>query len=184
VPGVWLPALSISSMACSTRQRSRVPVLLSRRRFFRVGPKLGAVYISGKPQSCPVQECPSLCELISRGPTRCPASSKYAIRHAYSIVVLGFVVIPGDIALQPASDAPPPKVAGLLPGGASRCRRAPMSDRSRHFSTRDRPVTMLFGSGCGRRIMKSRVAVRLKAPIVHAFPGQGACHWTTLWTSA
>jgi pyruvate dehydrogenase (quinone) len=60
------------------------------------------------------KECSYYCQLIS-GSNQMPHVLEIAIRQAVGNRGVSVVVIPGDIALQPASDAPPPKVAGLLP---------------------------------------------------------------------
>src|ERR1700757_2539862 len=63
------------------------------------------------------KECSHYCELVS-GPTQMPRVLEIAIRQAVGNRGVSVVVIPGDVALQPAADAPSPKAAGLLPSQA------------------------------------------------------------------
>ncbi len=60
------------------------------------------------------KECSHYCELVS-GSNQMPRTLEIAIREAVGKRGVSVVVIPGDVALLPASDAPPPKLAGLLP---------------------------------------------------------------------
>src|ERR1700690_131617 len=60
------------------------------------------------------QECSYYCELIS-SPNQMPRTLETAIRQAVGNRGVSVVVIPGDVALQPASNAPASKVSGLLP---------------------------------------------------------------------
>ena len=61
---------------------------------------------------------------------------------------MSVVVIPGDVALQPASDAPPPKLAGLLPPQPIMVPSATDLDRLAAMLNGDGRVTVLCGSGC------------------------------------
>ncbi|MEA2948178.1 MAG: hypothetical protein QOI40_3508, partial [Alphaproteobacteria bacterium] len=88
------------------------------------------------------------------------------------------VVIPGDVALQPASDAPPPKAAGLLPSRAVAMPTHADVDRLAALLNGDGRVTMLCGSGCqDAHDEVLALADRLKAPIVHAFRGKEHVEW-------
>src|SRR5271168_4469044 len=60
------------------------------------------------------QECSHYCELISSA-NQMPRTLEVAIRQAVANRGVSVVVMPGDVALQPASSAPTPKAAGLLP---------------------------------------------------------------------
>ena len=57
------------------------------------------------------KECSHYCELVS-GANQMPRTLEIAIREAVGRRGVSVVVIPGDVALQPAADAPPPKRAG------------------------------------------------------------------------
>src|SRR3954465_2530123 len=92
--------------------RSRVPVLAIAAQI--PSAELGAGYFQETHPQLLFQESSHYCELIS-GPNEMPRVLEIAIRQAVGNRGVSVVVIPGDVALQPATDAPPPKVAGLLP---------------------------------------------------------------------
>ena len=76
------------------------------------------------------------------------AHLEVAIREAVGKRGVSVLVLPGDVALQPASNAPPAKVGGLLPP-------APVVTPARHDLERlaallngDGRVSILCGSGC------------------------------------
>src|ERR671925_1751132 len=60
------------------------------------------------------KECSHFCELIS-GANQMPRTLELAIRQAVAKRGVAVVVIPGDVALLPATDAPVPEPSGLLP---------------------------------------------------------------------
>jgi thiamine pyrophosphate-dependent acetolactate synthase large subunit-like protein len=60
------------------------------------------------------RQCSHYCELIF-GASQMPPVLEVAIREAVGRHGVAVVVIPGDVALQPASDVSPPKAEGLLP---------------------------------------------------------------------
>ena len=80
-----------------------------------------------------------------------PRTLEIAIREAVGKRGVSVVVIPGDVALQPASDAPPPKVAGLLPPAPVMVPPAADLDRLAAMLNGDGRVTLLCGSGCAGR---------------------------------
>src|SRR3981081_412650 len=104
-------------------QRSRVPVLAIAAQI--PSAELGAGYFQETHPETLFKECSHYCELIS-GANQMPRVLEIAIRQAVGNRGVSVVVIPGDVALQPAADAPPQKVPGLLPArrGARRGRRA------------------------------------------------------------
>src|SRR5215831_9849963 len=91
---------------------SRVPVLAIAAQI--PSAEIGAEYFQETHPQDLFQECSHYCELIS-GANQMPRSLEIAIREAVGKRGVSVVVIPGDIALQPAANAPPPKPAGLLP---------------------------------------------------------------------
>jgi len=76
--------------------------------------ELGAGYFQETHPETLFKECSHYCELAS-GANQMPRVLEIAIRQAVGNRGVSVVVTPGDIALQPAADAPPPKLAGLLP---------------------------------------------------------------------
>src|SRR6266436_6644618 len=93
-------------------QRSRLPVLAIAAQI--PSAELGAGYFQETHPENLFKECSNYCELIS-GANQMPRTLEIAIRQAVGNRGVSVVVIPGDVALQPAADAPLPKVAGLLP---------------------------------------------------------------------
>src|SRR5215468_11066474 len=92
--------------------RSQVPVL-------GIAAQIPSAEIGGgyfqetHPQNL-LRECSHYCELIS-GANQMPRVLEVAIREAVGRRGVSVVVIPGDVALEPATETPPPKAAGLLP---------------------------------------------------------------------
>ena len=107
-----------------------------------------------------------------------PRALEVAIREAVGKRGVSVLVMPGDVALQPASDAPPAKVDGLLPP-------APVVTPSRRDLERlaallngDGRVTILCGSGCqGAHDELLALGERLQAPMVHALRGKEHVEW-------
>src|ERR1700687_866152 len=93
-------------------QRSRVPVLAIAAQI--PSAELGAGYFQETHPEHLFKECSHYCELIS-GANQMPRVLEIAIRQAVGNRGVSVVVIPGDIALQPATAAPAPNIAGLLP---------------------------------------------------------------------
>src|SRR6201998_1214039 len=92
--------------------RSRVPVLGIAAQI--PSAEIGSSYFQETHPQDLLRECSHYCELIS-GANQMPRVLEMAIREAVGRRGVSVVVIPGDVALQPAADAPPPKAAGLLP---------------------------------------------------------------------
>jgi len=88
------------------------------------------------------------------------------------------VVMPGDVALQPASDAPPAKVAGLLPAAPVVTPAKRDLDRLAALLNGNSRVTILCGSGCeGAHNELLTLGERLKAPMVHTMRGKEYVEW-------
>jgi thiamine pyrophosphate-dependent acetolactate synthase large subunit-like protein len=96
--------------------RSRVPVLAIAAHI--PSPEIGAGYFQETHPQTPFK-CSHYCELVSDS-AQLPHTLEIAIREAVGKRGAAVVVLPGDVALQAAADAPPTKVAGLLPGPLSR----------------------------------------------------------------
>src|ERR1700737_4270534 len=92
--------------------RSRVPVLGIAAHI--PSPEIGSGYFQETHPQALFQECSHYCELVS-GANQMPRALEVAIRQAVGKRGVSVVVIPGDVALQSASEAPPPKAEGLLP---------------------------------------------------------------------
>jgi pyruvate dehydrogenase (quinone) len=96
-------------------QRSRPPVLAIAAQI--PSAELGTGYFQETHPEALFKECSHYCQLISRA-NQMPRVLEIAIRQAVGNRGVAVVVIPGDVALQPAADAPTPKAAGLLPSQA------------------------------------------------------------------
>ena len=92
--------------------RSRVPVLAIAAHI--PSAEIGAGYFQETHPQELFRECSHYCELVS-GANQMPRVLGAAIREAIAKRGVSVIVIPGDVALQPAADAPPPKLGGLLP---------------------------------------------------------------------
>ena len=92
--------------------RSRVPVLGIAAQI--PSAEIGAGYFQETHPQALFKECSHYCELISSA-NQMPRTLEVAIREAVGKRGVSVIVIPGDVALQPASAAPPPKAEGLLP---------------------------------------------------------------------
>jgi pyruvate dehydrogenase (quinone) len=121
--------------------------------------------------------CSHFCELISSA-NQMPRTLEMAIHAAVSNRGVGVVVIPGDVALQPALDVPLPRVAGLLPAEHVAAPANADLERLAVLLNDGARVTMLCGSGCqGAHEQLLALAERLQAPIVHALKGKEHVEW-------
>jgi pyruvate dehydrogenase (quinone) len=155
--------------------RSRVPVLAIAAQI--PSAEIGAGYFQETHPEALFKECSHYCELIS-GANQMPRTLEIAIRQAVGNRGVSVVVIPGDVALQPALDAPVPKAEGLLPSHAVAMPTHADVDRLAALLNGEGRVTMLCGSGCqGAHDQVLALADRLKAPIVHAFRGKEHVEW-------
>jgi pyruvate dehydrogenase (quinone) len=155
--------------------RSRVPVLGIAAQI--PSAEIGAGYFQETHPETLFQECSHYCELIS-GANQMPRTLEVAIRQAVANRGVSVVVIPGDVALQPASSAPVPKVSGLLPPKAIVTPAPADLDRLAALLNGKGRVTVLCGSGCqGAHDQLLALGDRLKAPMVHALRGKEHVEW-------
>jgi pyruvate dehydrogenase (quinone) len=155
--------------------RSRVPVLGIAAHI--PSAEIGAGYFQETHPETLFQECSHYCELIS-SPNQMPRTLEIAIRQAVGNRGVSVVVMPGDVALQPASNAPAPKVSGLLPPRAVLTPAPADLDRLAALLNGKGRVTVLCGSGCqGAHDQLLAVGDRLKAPMVHALRGKEHVEW-------
>jgi pyruvate dehydrogenase (quinone) len=155
--------------------RSRVPVLAIAAQI--PSPEIGAGYFQETHPQTLVQECSHYCELISSA-NQMPRTLEVAIRQAVAKRGVSVVVMPGDVALQAALDAPAPRVASLLPPQAVVTPAGADLDRLAALLNGNGRVTVLCGSGCqGAHDQLLALGDRLKAPIVHALRGKEHVEW-------
>jgi pyruvate dehydrogenase (quinone) len=123
------------------------------------------------------RECSHFCELISSA-NQMPRTLEMAIHAAVAERGVAVVVIPGDVALEPAIEAPVPKTSGLLPAQPVVAPANADLERLAAVLNGDGSVTMLCGSGCqGAHAQLLALAQCLKAPIVHALKGKEHVEW-------
>jgi pyruvate dehydrogenase (quinone) len=155
--------------------RSRVPVLAIAAQI--PSPEIGAGYFQETHPQTLFQECSHYCELVSES-QQLPRILEIAIREAVGKRGVAVVVLPGDVALEPASDAPLAKIAGLLP---PRPVVTPVDAELKSLAALlngDDTVTILCGSGCeGAHEELLALGKKLKAPMVHALRGKEHVEW-------
>src|SRR5438270_10408817 len=155
--------------------RSRVPVLAIAAQI--PSAEIGAGYFQETHPQILFQECSHYCELIS-GANQMPRTLEAAIREAVARRGVSVVVMPGDVALQPALDAPAPKPANLLPSRAVVTPARADLDRLAALLNGKGRVTVLCGSGCaGAHGELLALGECLKAPMVHALRGKEHVEW-------
>jgi pyruvate dehydrogenase (quinone) len=155
--------------------RSRVPVLAIAAQI--PSAEIGAGYFQETHPQDLFRECSHYCELVS-GANQMPRALEVAIREAVGKRGVSVIVIPGDIALQNAADAPAPKVQGLLPSAPVVTPTSRELDRLAALLNGEGRVTILCGSGCaGAHDQLLALGERLKAPMVHALRGKEYVEW-------
>src|ERR1700720_3111347 len=155
--------------------RSRVPVLAIAAQI--PSAEIGSGYFQETHPQTLFKECSHYCELIS-GANQMPRALEVAIREAVGKRGVSVLVIPGDVALQAASDTPPVKVAGLLPAVPVVTPARQDLDRLSALLNGESRVTILCGSGCqGAHTELLALGDRLKAPMVHTMRSKEYVEW-------
>jgi pyruvate dehydrogenase (quinone) len=155
--------------------RSRVPVLAIAAQI--PSAEIGAGYFQETRPEMLFKECSHYCELVS-GPNQMPRTLEIAIREAVGRRGVSVVVIPGDVALQPASSAPLAKFDGLLPSAPVITPAGKDLDRLAALLNGEARITILCGSGCqGAHDDLVALGERLKAPMVHTMRGKEYVEW-------
>ena len=155
--------------------RSRVPVLGIAAHV--PSPEIGSGYFQETHPQNLFRECSHYCELVST-PHQMPRVLEVAIREAVGRRGVSVVVMPGDVTLQEAIDAPVPHVDGLLPAPPIVTPAPSGLARLAALLNGDDRVTILCGAGCaGAHDEVLAVAERLQAPVVHALRGKEHVEW-------
>ena len=155
--------------------RSRAPVLGIAAQI--PSAEIGAGYFQETHPESLFKECSHYCELVSSA-HQMPRTLEVAIREAVGKRGVSVIVMPGDVALQPASDAPAAKVAGLLPSAPVVTPTGTDLDRLAAMLNGESRVTILCGSGCqGAHAQLLALGERLQAPMVHALRGKEHVEW-------
>ena len=148
--------------------RSRVPVLALAAHI--PSRELGSGYFQETHPEQLFRECSHYCELVSH-PEQMPRILEIAMQTAVSRRGVSVVVLPGDIALQPAAVSQP-RLRFALPTPRLRPSDDEL-DRLAELLNGARQVTILGGAGCaGAHAELMAVAGTLQAPIVHAMRGK------------
>jgi pyruvate dehydrogenase (quinone) len=155
--------------------RSRVPVLAIAAQI--PSAEIGSGYFQETHPEILFKECSHYCELVS-GADEMPRTLEIAIREAVGKRGVSVVVIPGDVAMQPAAAAPPPNVMGLLPPYPVVLPAYEDLERLAKLLNDDSRVTLLCGSGC-KDAHEQLLALgeRLQAPMVHTMRGKEYVEW-------
>lgn len=155
--------------------RSRVPVLAIAAHI--PSAEIGSGYFQATHPETLFQECSHYCELVSN-PNDMPRILEIAIREAVGKRGVSVVVLPGDIALKPAVDAPPPRIENLLPPVPVVVPARADLDRLAALLNENKRMTILCGSGCaGAHDQLLALGECLKAPMVHAMRGKEYVEW-------
>src|SRR6202011_4655257 len=155
--------------------RSRVPVLAIAAHI--PSAEVGASYFQETHPQSLFQECSHYCELVSSA-NQMPRVLEVAIREATGKRGVSVVVLPGDVALHAASDAPPAKIGGLLPLQPIVTPVSGDLDGLAALLNGGDRITLLCGSGCaGAHDELLALGERLQAPIVHALRGKEHVEW-------
>jgi pyruvate dehydrogenase (quinone) len=155
--------------------RSRVPVLAIAAQI--PSPEIGAGYFQETRPETLFKECSHYSEVVS-GSHQMPRTLEIAIREAVGKRGVSVVVIPGDVALQTASNAPSTKLDGLLPSAPVVTPARKDLDRLAALLNGAGRITILCGSGCrGAHDELVALGERLKAPMVHSMRGKEYVEW-------
>jgi pyruvate dehydrogenase (quinone) len=155
--------------------RSRVPVLAIAAHI--PSAEIGSGYFQETHPENLFRECSHYCELVS-GASQMPRTLEVAIREARAKRGVSVLVIPGEVALQPAAAAPPVKLDGLLPSAPVITPAPDDLDRLAALLNGGDRITILCGSGCaGAHDELLALGEHLQAPMVHALRGKEHVEW-------
>ena len=155
--------------------RSRVPVLAIAAHI--PSAEIGSGYFQETHPETLFKECSHYCELVSSA-KQMPRTVEIAIREAVGKRGVAVIVIPGDVALQPAIDAPAAASLDLLPSQPVVVPQ-PASVKALAGLLNDaKRVTVLCGAGCaGAHDQLLALGEKLKSPMVHALKGKEYVEW-------
>ncbi len=155
--------------------RSRVPVVAIAAHV--PSPEIGSGYFQETHPEQLFRECSLYCELVTSA-EQMPRVLEIAIRRATTERGVAVIVIPGDVTLRPASDAPPSHPAGLMPARPVVTPPDAALDALAALLNTSRRITLLCGGGCeGAHAELLQLAEILQSPIVHALRGKEHVEW-------
>lgn len=150
--------------------RSRVPVLAIAAQI--PSAEIGSGYFQETHPHSYFSECSHYCELISSS-AQMPRTLEIAIREAIGKRGVSVVVMPGDVAMQRAEDAPLPNMGSLLPAMPRVTPTSQLVQQLAGLLNSGRRITLLCGAGCaGANPQIIALAERLQAPVVHTLRGK------------
>jgi pyruvate dehydrogenase (quinone) len=155
--------------------RSRVPVLAIAAQI--PSAELGSGYFQETHPETLFKECSHYCELVST-PLQLPRVLQIALREAIGKRGVSVIVLPGDIALQPAANPAGDMTAPLLPVAPVVVPQATDLQALADLLNGANRVTLLCGAGCaGAHEQLVALGARLKSPIVHSLRGKEHVEW-------
>ncbi len=155
--------------------RSRVPVLAIAAHI--PSAEVGSGYFQETHPESLFKECSHYCELVSQ-PSQMPRAVQIAIREAVGKRGVSVIVLPGDVALQQALDAPPPASVSLLPATPIVVPRPADLKILADLLNNASRITLLCGSGCaGAHDQLLALGEKLKSPMIHALRGKEHVEW-------
>jgi pyruvate dehydrogenase (quinone) len=155
--------------------RSRVPVLAIAAQIPTA--EIGSGYFQETHPEILFKECSHYCELVS-GADEMPRTVEIAIREAVGKRGVSVVVMPGDVAMQRASEAPPPNVLDLLPPYPVVLPAYQDLEHLAKLLNDGSRVTILCGSGCkDAHEQLLTLGECLQAPMVHTMRGKEYVEW-------
>jgi len=155
--------------------RSRVPVLAIAAHI--PSAEIGSGYFQETHPQTLFKECSHYCELVSTA-RQMPRVLETAIREAVGKSGVSVVVIPGDVALQPAIEAPPSGSLDLLPAKPIVVPPSASLEALADLLNSAHRVTLLCGSGCaGAHDQILALGEKLKSPMVYALKGKEHVEW-------
>ena len=155
--------------------RSRVPVLAIAAHI--PSAEIGSNYFQETHPENLFRECSHYCELVSSA-AQMPRTLEVAIREAIGKRGVSVIVLPGDVALQPAADVPIPTKVSLLPTSPIVVPKPADLTAIADLLNGARRITLLCGSGCaGAHDQLLALGAKLKSPMVHALRGKEHVEW-------
>jgi len=155
--------------------RSRVPVLAIAAHI--PSPEIGFGYFQETHPENLFRECSHYCELVSNA-NQMPRAVEVGIREAVGKRGVSVIVIPGDVALQPATETTRLPVVDLVPREPI---VVPKPDDIRALAellNAAKRVTLLCGSGCANAHDELlALGEKLKSPMVHTMRGKEHVEW-------
>lgn len=155
--------------------RSRVPVLAIAAHI--PSAEISSGYFQETHPETLFKECSHYCELVSSN-RQMPRAVEIGIREAVGKRGVSVIVIPGDVALQPAEPTAGADSLSLLPPQPTVVPKANELQALADLLNGAARVTLLCGSGCaGAHGQLLALGEKLKSPMVHALKGKEHVEW-------